>query len=116
MKRLFLALLVLLGTSFVALPSGFAQDTLLDFDDVVFTDGQDTTTAVSDDSQSEVPDDVVFTDGQDAATTVGGPTDGTTDAPKSLWGIFVAGLLGGFLAILMPCIYPLIPLTVSFFT
>jgi len=36
--------------------------------------------------------------------------------PKSLWDIFLAGLIGGFLAILMPCIYPLLPLTVSFFT
>lgn len=36
--------------------------------------------------------------------------------PKTLWEIFLAGLLGGFTAILMPCIYPLLPLTVSFFT
>ena len=38
------------------------------------------------------------------------------DAPKTLWGIFIAGLLGGFAAFLMPCIYPMVPLTVSFFT
>lgn len=36
--------------------------------------------------------------------------------PKSLWEIFLTGLGGGFLAVLMPCIYPLLPLTVSFFT
>jgi len=36
--------------------------------------------------------------------------------PKTLWAIFLAGLLGGFTAVLMPCIYPLLPLTVSFFT
>ena len=36
--------------------------------------------------------------------------------PKSLWQIFIAGLLGGFTAVLLPCIYPLLPLTVSFFT
>ncbi|MEM6736857.1 MAG: cytochrome c biogenesis protein CcdA [Bacteroidota bacterium] len=30
--------------------------------------------------------------------------------------IFVLGLLGGFLALLTPCVFPLIPLTVSFFT
>jgi thiol:disulfide interchange protein DsbD len=35
---------------------------------------------------------------------------------KSLWDIFLKGLAGGFLAVLMPCIYPLLPLTVSFFT
>ncbi|QEC52567.1 thiol:disulfide interchange protein DsbD [Anseongella ginsenosidimutans] len=37
-------------------------------------------------------------------------------AGKSFWGIFLAGLLGGFAAFLMPCIYPMIPLTASFFT
>ena len=36
--------------------------------------------------------------------------------PKTLWQIFFGGLLGGFAALLMPCIYPLLPLTVSFFT
>lgn len=35
---------------------------------------------------------------------------------KSLIGIFLLGLLGGFIALLTPCVFPLIPLTVSFFT
>ncbi|MGZ3767705.1 MAG: cytochrome c biogenesis protein CcdA, partial [Mucilaginibacter sp.] len=39
-----------------------------------------------------------------------------TAQPASLWGTFIVGLLAGFLAFLMPCIYPLLPLTVSFFT
>lgn len=34
----------------------------------------------------------------------------------SLMQIFIAGFLGGLLAFFMPCIYPMIPLTVSFFT
>jgi len=34
----------------------------------------------------------------------------------SWWGIFVLGLLGGFLALLTPCVFPLIPLTVSYFS
>jgi thiol:disulfide interchange protein DsbD len=38
------------------------------------------------------------------------------EKPKSLWQIFIEGLLGGFTALLLPCIYPLLPLTVSFFT
>ncbi len=40
----------------------------------------------------------------------------SAEKPKSLWEIFIEGLLGGFTAVLMPCIYPLLPLTVSFFT
>ncbi|MFD2872692.1 protein-disulfide reductase DsbD family protein [Mucilaginibacter ximonensis] len=39
-----------------------------------------------------------------------------TDKPKTLWQIFIAGFLGGLAAVIMPCIYPLLPLTVSFFT
>jgi len=34
----------------------------------------------------------------------------------SLWSIFILGLLGGFVALLTPCVFPMIPLTVSFFT
>lgn len=39
-----------------------------------------------------------------------------TTEGKSLWAIFGLGLLGGLFAMLMPCIFPMIPLTVSFFT
>ena len=35
---------------------------------------------------------------------------------KSLWGIFLLGIFGGFIALLTPCVFPMIPLTVSFFT
>lgn len=35
---------------------------------------------------------------------------------RSFWGIFLGGFLGGFLALLTPCVFPMIPLTVSFFT
>ncbi|MEO9804986.1 MAG: cytochrome c biogenesis protein CcdA [Reichenbachiella sp.] len=35
---------------------------------------------------------------------------------KTLVGIFILGMIGGLLALLTPCVFPLIPLTVSFFT
>jgi thiol:disulfide interchange protein len=35
---------------------------------------------------------------------------------QGLWAIFGLGLLGGLFALIMPCIFPMIPLTVSFFT
>ena len=38
---------------------------------------------------------------------------GTTD--RSIWVIFILGLLGGLLAIFTPCVWPIIPMTVSFF-
>jgi thiol:disulfide interchange protein DsbD len=37
-------------------------------------------------------------------------------AEGSLWAIFIAGFIGGLAAFFMPCIYPMIPMTVSFFT
>jgi thiol:disulfide interchange protein len=38
------------------------------------------------------------------------------DAPTNLWQLFIIGFLGGFAAFLLPCVYPMLPLTVSFFT
>ena len=35
---------------------------------------------------------------------------------KSLWVIFGLGFFGGLIALLTPCVFPMIPLTVSFFT
>ncbi|AUS05824.1 protein-disulfide reductase DsbD family protein [Pseudotamlana carrageenivorans] len=50
----------------------------------------------------------------------------TTDAPpakapdkkskKTLWGIFFIAFFSGFAALLTPCVFPMIPMTVSFFT
>ncbi|WP_229738554.1 protein-disulfide reductase DsbD family protein [Parapedobacter pyrenivorans] len=116
MKRILLTLSLLVGFACIIAPTALAQDTLLDFDDVEFTDGQDTASEYLD-----VPDDVVFTDGQDVAETVVDSTtsnvgSGTDGSPQTLWGIFIAGIIGGFAAFLMPCIYPMVPLTVSFFT
>ena len=36
-------------------------------------------------------------------------------ANHSLWYIFLMGIVGGLLALVMPCIWPIIPMTVSFF-
>ncbi len=35
---------------------------------------------------------------------------------KGLWTIFFLGFLGGLIALVTPCVFPMIPLTVSFFT
>jgi thiol:disulfide interchange protein len=35
---------------------------------------------------------------------------------SSIWNIFLLGFFGGFIALLTPCVFPIIPLTVSFFT
>jgi thiol:disulfide interchange protein DsbD len=38
------------------------------------------------------------------------------DEGSSILTIFIAGFLGGLLALLTPCVFPMLPLTVSFFT
>ncbi|MFW5492740.1 MAG: protein-disulfide reductase DsbD family protein [Prevotella sp.] len=39
----------------------------------------------------------------------------STKANRSLWYIFAMGFVGGLLALLTPCVWPIIPMTVSFF-
>lgn len=40
---------------------------------------------------------------------------GTSEASRSMWLTFLLGFGGGFLALLTPCVWPIIPMTVSFF-
>lgn len=42
-------------------------------------------------------------------------TDSSGDQ-QGLWTIFTLGFLGGLIALLTPCVFPMIPLTVSYFT
>jgi thiol:disulfide interchange protein len=45
-----------------------------------------------------------------------GTTSNNDTASKGLLSIFILGFLGGLVALLTPCVFPMIPLTVSFFT
>ena len=125
MKTYLFSLLFLLFCSFPM--ESIGQDTLINFDDVEFTDGQTDQSPiepVTDTSELVNFDDVVFTDGIDtasvdssnAAEAIEPQSSNNSDDETSMWGIFIAGLLGGFAAFFMPCIFPMVPLTVSFFT
>ena len=48
-------------------------------------------------------------------TPVEGGGDNHDIGHASLWSIFIWGFLGGLIALLTPCVWPMIPLTVSFF-
>lgn len=53
------------------------------------------------------------------AGAAAGATDGVADddaSNKSLWWIFIASFGGGFIALITPCVFSMIPITVSFFT
>ncbi|MCZ2101061.1 MAG: thioredoxin family protein [Chitinophagales bacterium] len=41
---------------------------------------------------------------------------GTKEKKEGLFWTFIFGLLGGFIALLTPCVFPMLPITVSFFT
>ncbi|MFD2285083.1 thioredoxin fold domain-containing protein [Pedobacter petrophilus] len=109
--------LILMATMFIALPAiksyAVTQDTTATAppDDVVFTE----VGSAQDSAANEIVKDSVKTD--TLKTAVSAVTTSKSDADKlTLWQTFIKGLLFGFAAILMPCIFPMLPLTVSFFT
>lgn len=59
--------------------------------------------------------------GDKSTTVAGNDTPAAKDEEgnlekSSLWELFLAGLVAGFIAFIMPCIYAMLPITVSFFT
>ncbi|NCD69330.1 protein-disulfide reductase DsbD family protein [Mucilaginibacter agri] len=74
---------------------------------VVFTSAPTAADSVSAQQKVEKPT---------AVKAAGATVVKSEEKPQTLWQIFIGGLLGGFAALIMPCIYPLLPLTVSFFT
>ncbi|MGE5357343.1 MAG: protein-disulfide reductase DsbD family protein [Deltaproteobacteria bacterium] len=49
-------------------------------------------------------------------TECGGINTVPEEKTRNWWLIFIAGFIGGLLAFLTPCVFPMVPLTVSFFT
>jgi thiol:disulfide interchange protein len=74
----------------------------------------DTTSAVNKDSVTSAEDTIANISAQNP--TKNNVLVTSNIAKKSLWSIFLFSFLGGFAALLMPCIFPMIPMTVSFFT
>lgn len=70
-----------------------------------------------DDHQCLAPEWVDFEFKLSGEVSEGSSSTSESSGPDKSWiGIFIAGFLGGFLALLTPCVFPMIPLTVSFFT
>lgn len=44
-----------------------------------------------------------------------GQVEESSTANQSLWFVFFSGIIGGLLALFTPCVWPIIPMTVSFF-
>ncbi len=63
-----------------------------------------------------VKDGQILAAGSETANTANaGPSSDITGHGASLWGFFFLAFLGGLAAILTPCVFPMIPMTVSFF-
>ncbi len=72
-------------------------------------------------SELKVADSVKLATGNRQPATISGPILDSTlvqDETKgqSLWGFFLLAFLAGLAALLTPCVFPMIPMTVSFFT
>lgn len=113
MSKLLLTLSILFTLSFlnVSQVAAFQQDTdsVSVADDVVFTEIDITADTLAEDTVAAAE-----TVKSTAPEKVAVAADGTSQ--QTLWNTFLEGLAGGFIAFLMPCIFPMVPLTVSFFT
>ncbi|RZL36506.1 MAG: hypothetical protein EOO96_06840, partial [Pedobacter sp.] len=121
MKKVFLLLLIAL--TLLALPAvksyaAVKQDTTSTAppDDIVFTE----VGSAQDSAANKIVKDSVKKETKAAGLTTaeksakGTSTEGSEKL--TLWQTFIKGLFGGFLAFLMPCIFPMVPLTISYFT
>ncbi len=52
---------------------------------------------------------------KDTWAPIENPDESHDVSDSSLWYIFILGFAGGFVALLTPCVWPMIPMTVSFF-
>ena len=101
-----------------------AQDTV-STDGVVFSSGDSTAAASPAKTGSSIKEAPSAKAGAPGASTVSATgqtviavsrTAAPSAAHQGLWAIFLAGFIGGLAALLMPCIFPMLPMTVSFFT
>ncbi|GAA0885754.1 cytochrome c biogenesis protein CcdA [Sphingobacterium siyangense subsp. cladoniae] len=122
LKNTFILLLIaFFSLSLTTATFASAKDSLTSTEGLQFESSPDTATAVE-----AVPEDLNFTASPDtmvsqdsskiAPTKANASSENQESGKKSLWSIFIAGLVGGFAALLMPCIFPMLPLTVSYFT
>ncbi len=71
---------------------------------------------VKEDQIKEIETNTFITGNDDANSNEEVETTNSLDDTKGLWGIFIIAFFSGFAALLTPCVFPMIPMTVSFFT
>jgi len=117
MKKIIFMFVLLLAISLVGPEQSFAfvqqPDSTAVSDDIQFTE-----IGSAEDSAANaiVKDSVVKKDTLKTTTAIVSAPLPQNEQEKTLWQTFIQGLIGGFIAFLMPCIFPMVPLTVSYFT
>ncbi|TKC56167.1 DUF255 domain-containing protein [Pedobacter hiemivivus] len=111
MKVLVIGLFLLFGSVTCALAQEADTSTAdLEFTEIAPEEAPKTDTAI-------VAPATTITDTTKKITTTSSDAKANkAEKEKTLWETFIAGLVGGFLAFLMPCIFPMVPLTISYFT
>ena len=68
-----------------------------------------------DDKMCTAPETFEFVSNNDSGLASNSDSGLTAEGGQPIWWVFLMGLLGGLLAIFTPCVWPIIPMTVSFF-
>ena len=79
---------------------------------VALTDGTTPSDSVEQAKDSVTTEQTLVAKDSNAFKNVSAPVE----EKKGLWSIFLLAFVGGFAALLTPCVFPMIPMTVSFFT
>lgn len=67
-------------------------------------------------TEEEPIDDTKASEDSDKSTNIQAVADSNNkEQEESLWSFFVVAFLGGLVGLLMPCVFPMIPMTVSYF-
>jgi len=118
MKKLILMVILVLGAFILQPGQSFAftqqQDSTSVAEDIQFTEiGSPADSAANAGMQQDTLKKDTLKSAAKVTATQPLPS---SDQEKTLWQTFIQGLVGGFIAFLMPCIFPMVPLTVSYFT
>jgi thiol:disulfide interchange protein len=115
MKKLILIFALLIPVFFLQISTCAAftqkEDTTAVADDIQFTE-------IGSPADSAAAPKVTGSAKKDTVKAVASVMKSSVSQEKeqTLWDTFLQGLVGGFIAFLMPCIFPMVPLTVSYFT
>lgn len=98
----------------IAIPSSFKMDAVPAITEVKMDETKVTGIAV--DTLKKASDSAKVQVAKSNVETPVSKEDIPAPAARSLWSIFFFAFLGGFAALFTPCVFPMIPMTVSFFT